>query len=71
MTYGTSRAFKSGDGLAIIISKAAVREQKLEAGHTVEYDIRKCDIPKIKSNRGNNFNKPVTNEMNEAAKETI
>ncbi len=55
MTSGTAKAYKSGTGIVIVLSKAAVEEQKIEPGHTVEYNVRKCDIPKKEPK--NNFKK--------------
>ena len=68
MTSGTATAFKSGTGIAIIVSKDAVEEQGIEPGHVVEYDVRRCNIEKRESRRGNNFKKkdpevtPITDE---------
>lgn len=55
MTSGTATSFKSGNGIAIIISKDAVEEQGIEPGHVIEYDIRRCNIEKRAPRRGNNF----------------
>ncbi len=55
MTSGTATSFKSGSGIAIIISKNAIEEQGIEPGHVIEYDIRRCNIEKREPKRGNNF----------------
>ncbi len=55
MTSGTSTAFKSGTGIAIIIGKDSVDEEHIEPGHVVEYVVRKCNIPKREKKRGKNF----------------
>jgi antitoxin component of MazEF toxin-antitoxin module len=39
MTVGTATAFKSGNGMAIIIPQAIVKIQNIEAGNIVEIDI--------------------------------
>lgn len=57
MTSGTATSFKSGTGIAIILSKDSVEEQGIEPGHVIEYDIRKCNIEKRAPRRGINFQK--------------
>jgi len=46
MTYGTSTAFKSGTGIGIIVAKKVVDDQRIEPGHSVQYDLTKLSIPK-------------------------
>lgn len=52
------KVFKSGNGLGIIIPSELVKENKLEAGHTIEITLRKRDIP-IEPPKNNNFNKSI------------
>ena len=44
MTFGTSKVFKSGTGLAICISKHVIDDQKLTKGCVVQYDMKKLGI---------------------------
>ena len=69
MTYGTAKAFKSGSGICIFISKDAVTEEKIEPGHTVEYAVRKCNIPKKESRK--NYFKPTEETKPDPAVETV
>lgn len=44
MTFGTSKVFKSGTGLAINIAKHCIDDQKIEKGCVVQYDMKKLNI---------------------------
>ena len=70
MTSGTSTSFKSGSGIAIIISKNAIEEQGIEPGHVIEYDVRRCNIEKRGATRGKNFQSKKETKEETAPSET-
>jgi len=47
MTFGSGKCYKSGTGLAVSIPKVVAMDQGIEAGDTVQFDMRKLqNIPK-------------------------
>ena len=56
MTFGTSKVFKSGTGLAMCISKHIIEDQGLEPGCVVQYDMKKLDI---KPSKPEHFKKEI------------
>lgn len=72
MTVGTCTAFKSGNGLGIIIPAKIVKIQKIEAGNVVEVDIKNTGYKEKKRLCGFHSRKDPSHEKSiegEAAEE--